>query len=866
MNSSGLGMTLHLDVRQHVRVVSCLVTEGLSERTAATLEVATDDDLPLEQALASEAKIELSGVSTRSFTLRLTAGEYLGHEDGSLRYKIELRDPLFLCGLSKHTRKFRKLSAQQIVTQVLDESRVAHRWQTTQPTPVRKYCAQYRETNLAFVERLLEFEGIHYFFEDDGTMVLGDASETAERVRKLPFELIEAAGALARGEEGIHELRRGSRAVPGRVTLADYNWKKPKLDLRTAAFAERDTLLEVYEYPAGFRLPEQGARLAKLRLEAHRVQARFVEGRANVVRFAPGLAFGFGAGAGEAFAGEFLLTRVEHRYEAGEFGRGVGAAPGKNSYECSFVGMPLEARFRPMPKTPRPTVQGNHTAMVRGPAGEEIHTDEHGRFRAQFHWDEEGTGTDDDSRWLRMVQESTTSMALARTGWEVFVGYIDGDPDRPIGLGRAINGIALPAYGLPDNKNLMTIQTPSSPATGGYNEIKMDDSAGAQGISIRAEKDLDALVKNEKTEKIGNNETHEVDVDLTRQVQGNQTITIGGNADATYGANAKLVVEKNRVKTVAGSESVDVGGGAGATTGGSETEKVGSLRLTIAGAIKKPNFAALAKSAGNSLLASASPQAAQALATVQSLRSAGSGGSSQLTSAASSATSAAAAALVKGQGAGGAAAAAGQSLTSMLPSQQSLKDLVPSASWIPSADGLQNAVKGVVAKTVDIDNVVNLVCAGGIERMASSSMLKLVGGVYLTVAVMGIDVKVGLGYIETVGGVKLTLAAKEISETVEGKLVLTVGGTVMRLSTALMSFSSEVNTAIKVGAMAKYKSENKIEIVASKVKITAQMSLKLKGGGAEIVLNKNAASLKGKLHLDAPSGDVVVTGSTLNLT
>src|SRR5262249_41621282 len=151
--------------------------------------------------------------------------------------------------------------------------------------------------------------------------------------------------------------------------------------------------------------------------------------------------------------------------------------------------IPAEVPFRPARVTPRPSITGCHTAMVRGPAGEEIHTDEHGRFRAQFHWDREAKGTDADSRWIRYLQESQTGVTLARVGWEVTTAYIDGDPDRPIGLARDINGAMPPAYAPVANPNTMTVKTPSSPATGGFNEIKLDDSKGSMLFYMRAERD-----------------------------------------------------------------------------------------------------------------------------------------------------------------------------------------------------------------------------------------------------------------------------------------------------------------------------------------------------------------------------------------
>src|SRR5262249_7904827 len=129
-----------------------------------------------------------------------------------------------------------------------------------------------------------------------------------------------------------------------------------------------------------------------------------------------------------------------------------------------------------------------------------------GRFRAQFHWDREAVGTDADSRWLRIVQESASSMFLARVGWEMNVGYIDGDPDRPIGLARNINGVMRPTYAQPAKKNVMTIKTRTSPATGGYNEIRLDDTAGAMAFDVRAERDLIGAIRHDRSETIGVNE------------------------------------------------------------------------------------------------------------------------------------------------------------------------------------------------------------------------------------------------------------------------------------------------------------------------------------------------------------------------
>ncbi len=196
---------------------------------------------------------------------------------------------------------------------------------------------------------------------------------------------------------------------------------------------------------------------------------------------------------------------------------------------------------------------------------------------------------------IRVLQESATSMGLARTGWELSVAYLDGDPDRPVGVARNINGAMIPTYSQPKNKNMMAINTPSSPATGGYNELKLDDSAGSMGFSLRAEKDFIGMVKNDKTERIGNNEMHSVVQSFEHKVGRDQSIRIGGDSKTAVDQNQGLLVNGDRSVTVGGSESIDVKGGVSLTTKGNEREKVGSVRLTIDGTIKPPRFQAMAK-------------------------------------------------------------------------------------------------------------------------------------------------------------------------------------------------------------------------------------------------------------------------------
>lgn len=586
MSTKKIDVDLKLEVPQDYSVATCTITEGISELTHASIEISARDQLDLNGVLATEARLELflDGESARHFTLRVAKVSFLGVSHGSLRYRVDLRALPWLLRHTQNTRKFRGMSAEEIISKVLGEHFVPHSFRITRSTRTRNYCVQYHESNLDFVSRLLEFEGIYHTFSADGEWIFGDSSSAEPEVSGDPhIELIDAAGALSRDQLGVHELERGAEVASGTATVNDFNWKKPRMPLIQTASAANDAELEIYDYPSGYRTPEEGALLARLRLEALRVPADFLEGKGNVPSFAPAHVFFLGGAAGALFEGEWLLVRVKHEITMPGYGKEAGAA---GTYVNSFHAIPRAVPFRPPVQTPRPSVAGNHTVMVRGPAGEEIHTDEHGRFKAQFHWDREAQGTDEDSRWIRMTQEVATSMTLARVGWEVSVGYIDGDPDRPLGLSRQINGVMPPVYGQPAKKNVMTIKTPTYPGGGGYNEWRMDDSAGSMAIDVRAQREFLLKTQNDKSETVGNNETHANAASFTHGVDRHQRVKIGADSTTTVVAEEHLLVGKNRKVTVGGSETINIADAHESRVEENDSETVGSVRLTIAGKLQ----------------------------------------------------------------------------------------------------------------------------------------------------------------------------------------------------------------------------------------------------------------------------------------
>ncbi len=833
-----LEIQVELGIDQPFEVVSCRIHEGISEVTHARIEVASMEDLDLERVLAEDAKILLllDGIVERTWTLKVGKAHFLTAKNDSLRFSIELFSPEWLLRFSKDTRKFRKLSAQDIVTSVLTKAGLTQKWQVTRKTPRRNYCVQYRETNFDFVRRMLEFEGIFYTFDEDGTMVLSDRSSAAESIPGIShFELHETESALTDGAEGVHEIWRGARVLSGKMTANDFDWKKPDVRLIKSHEGERDTDLEFYDYPTGYRNAEDGEYLARIRLEALRAEARYVHGRSSVTRFAPARLFTFGPLAGAAFAGEYLLTRIDHTYYNPAYPAADTSHGGKYIYKNEFTAIPRDVPFRPAVTTPHPNIDGYHTAMVRGPVGEEIHTDKYGRFRAQFHWDREAVGTDDDSRWLRIVQESASSMFLARVGWEMNVAYIDGDPDRPIGLSRNINRVMPPAYGLPVKKNLMTIKTPTSPANGGYNEVRLDDSAGAQEFYIQAERDLLNIVKNDRSEAIGNNETRLVVGMLQETVERDQSVLIGANANIESDGMHQLRVQKDRSDTVGGNESIHTGSGMTVDVKGNDNEKVGSVRLTIAGSISPPNPIDRAKAALQGMVPDPKDAAKQVgkAAYEGGKQGAKEGGAKGAIT--------------------GAAAGAKESIQSMIPKP-------------PTGTELASSLTGGLSDGVTMDKLIDMFCTGSINRSGKRTMTRVVGGAQVSAALGNISTSANYGFTEIVGGAKLTIAAEgTIAQSVAGPLATTVGGLIMRTSSSDMSYSAE-NSFINVGATADLASDEKLKIQSDDtIELVADDEMKLTVGGVTITLTPSEIKFTGDLALKAKD-KVVVTGKPDNVT
>jgi type VI secretion system secreted protein VgrG len=611
-----------------LRLQRMVVREGASLVRMVRARVLLEQDVPWDEHVGRRVVVTLSshGVAVRSIRLLLVQASFAGVDRGLFEYDLDLSAPLWRLGLGVSTRKFCHASVRDIVSSVLAEASIDCRWAVTQALPVLPYTVQYRESSLSFVTRLLGSEGIYFICDDDGELELHDRSCAAAPIDgPWPLALVEGRGALADDTPALHAITAVAVAAPRKATVADRDWKRPGVTHRYTAAETDNSPLESYDYPGGFRSEGEGLRRARLRLELLRATAERFEGRSSVMAFAPGRCFALVTHADRLFDGEHFLYDVEHR---------VSYAAGDATYANRFRSVRASVPFRPpmaivsvaLPSVAgdpvdlgdavvevdpgfesetletssggaavahdhagaavsasRPRIGGFHVATVVGPDGAEVHTDAQGRFKARLPWDRETGDLAEASRWIRMLQEISTSQFVPRVGWEVVIGYIDGDPDRPVGIGRLINGTMPPSHAQPARKTVTAIRTPSSPATGGYHEILFDDQAGAQRFEGRAELDLQNHVKHDRRERIGNDEVHRIGRLLTRDIGQDQTETIEGNRTVEIGGQERLIVERDRTRNVGGSEHVEIAEGADFHVNGDDVERVAKSRLTVAG-------------------------------------------------------------------------------------------------------------------------------------------------------------------------------------------------------------------------------------------------------------------------------------------
>ena len=585
-------------------------TEGISELYRFKIELAA-----LDSAIDFNSLVGKPGLLTiySGETERFINGRVLkfkqGHEATEYTYYEAHLVPLVWFLKYRHDcRIFQNMTVVQIVSKVLNDAGVpadAYRFALQKSYESREYCVQYRESDFHFISRLLEEEGLFYFFEhsrENHVMVIGDGPVANIPIAGSSTVLFREYSGMVEREEFVNLWSSGQKVCTGSVTLQDFNFKQPQMDLESNEFAPVDTSLEFYEYPGRYENQGRGKGLAKTRLEAIQAYRRYGEGQSVCRRLTSGYRFTLSQHPRNDFNREYLLVSVSHQGNQPQVaGHEAGSQRDDEPiYVNRFTCIPSDQPFRPLLKTPKPVMGGAQTAIVVGPGGEEIYTDEHGRVKVQFHWDRDGRMDENSSCWVRVSQGwaggQYGSVYLPRIGQEVIIDFLEGDPDRPIITGRVYNGDLRTPYPLPDEKTKSTLKSNSSKGGDGYNEIRFEDMAGQEQIFTHAQKDMDIRVENDRREWIGNDRNLIVKNDKNTLVENNAGATVYADETRLIGGNKSLTVKGDRKAQVLGdsslinighSSNVHVGGRSTSVLAMDTTTVVGSRSVTVLGSDAK---------------------------------------------------------------------------------------------------------------------------------------------------------------------------------------------------------------------------------------------------------------------------------------
>ena len=467
---------------------------------------------------------------------------------------------------------------------------------------------QYRESDLHFISRLSEEEGISYFFkhsEKAHTLVFFD-SPSANAPCPGQTSCVYGAAKEMSGPGGVvTNWRHEYELAVGKVALTDYNFEDPSMNLpRLSADGSPDGRAtrssRSTTSPASTRPLADGERRAKLRMQAEEAAAVCARAQTSCAAFTPGFRFDLKGHYRGDYNGAYLITSVQHRAS-----QDVGDGGRENSYVNEITCMPYSVPYRPLLRTPKPLIYGVQTATVVGASGKEIDVDSHGRVVVQFHWDREGKKNENSSCRVRVSQNWAGKgwglVANPRIGQEVIVEFIDGDPDRPIIIGRVYNGEQTMAFGAPASDTQTGFVSRSSPggSADNANIWRFEDKKGSEQIFIHAEKDHDIEVEHDETHWVGRDRSKKVDRDEVVTIGQDRTQTIVRNKKETVQANKEIVVNGGHNERIDGGMTISVGGSFGHEVLVNYGVTVGAaMELTVGGAMAITAGAALAEQVG----------------------------------------------------------------------------------------------------------------------------------------------------------------------------------------------------------------------------------------------------------------------------
>ena len=571
---------LHIPaVRNDFKVLAFEGVEAISALYSIKVELVSENpDFDLESMLSQPAYLQF-GLNGEGLHGHIEDA-FVGEPGKRLtRYHLKLVPRLHYLQFSYDQRIFQNLTASQIIAQVLKGHGIqadAFAFHVS-TSPEREYCTQYGETDFEFVQRLCAEDGIawHHQHSPEGhVLVFTDDQTWFPKLGETPY--LQESGMVAE-HPVVSQFSMGFRNRTSTTTRRYYDFERPSLLLESRFTAEFIPELEDYRYPVLIENEKLGKQLARQALERHRADYQLVEGKSDQPTLRSGHFFDLTEHPRGGCNDLWLLLNVTH---AGKQPQALEEAITSNvqpeggftqGYRNSFSTIPWDVFYRP-PMRKRKTLLVSQTARVTGPAGEEIYCDEYGRVKVEFHWDRAERNSEKSSCWLRVSSHWAGprfgAVTIPRIGMEIVVTYLDGNPDNPLITGCVPNKVNAVPYPLPDHKTKTVLRSHSSPHTGGYNELSIEDRAGQEQIYLRAERDLDQLIFNDSDTKIGNDRREQItrdshsliSNDRFEQVDRNSASLIKGDELHTTQGARHTVIGGNEVISITGNSSLTAEG------------------------------------------------------------------------------------------------------------------------------------------------------------------------------------------------------------------------------------------------------------------------------------------------------------------
>ncbi len=607
------------------------VAEKMSTLTETDIQfISPDHNLKMEDVVGQRLSLELDDEegNTRHWHGHCISCAFEGRMGGQGLYRAEVRPWLWFLTLHADCRIFQEKSALEVIKEIFSDRGFSDiQDKTSSNFEKREYLVQYRETDYEFVTRLMEEEGMYYYFTHDDskeTLVLADGSGSHSPLQdaaEIRFEFKEdggsggGAGSFKRGEDHIYEWKSSERVNTGKVSLTDYDFTKPTTDLKALTaipkgkHSHKD--IEVYDYPGIHDTADFGKKRTRVRAEALASEYKRTWGKSNVRNMAVGGTFKLKEHPRTDFNKEYLVLGAKHKLQIetdedkdGQTNtnlsdeRGQGGAQGgkKESYESEFSVQLKAEPFRAPLTTPQPIIPGVQTAVVTGPSGDEIYTDKYGRIKVQFHWDRVGQKDEKTTCFIRVAQTMSGQnwgvFHIPRIGQEVVVQFEEGNPDRPIVTGMLYNEAKKHPFDFPANMTQHGMKSNTTKGGGGFHELVFEDKKDEEFVRLQSEKDYKETIKNNAEISIGFEKTDPGDLtqkiyhDKTEELEtgdhsftvkkGLQTIDIAKSNGVTIGEEETISIGTDKTDDIGTNYTIDVGDTLDITAGT-------KIKLTVGG-------------------------------------------------------------------------------------------------------------------------------------------------------------------------------------------------------------------------------------------------------------------------------------------